>query len=82
MDDPPKHGERTNSRLLEQEPPDSGLQQSEQQLSLVAVESSVPSQTSQPYSVRADLALEGLKPGISELLMTCKFCDHLPCVGY
>lgn len=82
VDDRPKHGERTNSRLLEQEPPDSGLQQSEQQLSLVAVESSVPSQTSQPYSVRADLALEGLKPGISELLMTCKFCDHFPCVGY
>ena len=72
----PIDGEGTNPRLLEQEPSDSGLQQSEQQLSLVAVESSVPSQTSQPYSVRADLALEGLKPGISELLMTCKFCDH------
>jgi hypothetical protein len=72
----PIDGEGINPRLLEQEPSDSGLQQSEQQLSLVAIESSVPSQTSQPYSVRADLALEGLKPGISELLMTCEFCDH------
>lgn len=64
-----EHGEGTNPHLLEAEASDSSPQQSEQQLSLLPVKR-------QPCSVRADLALEGLKPGISELLMTCKFCDH------
>jgi hypothetical protein len=68
---------RTNPRLLEEEPSESSLQQSEKQLSLSAVESSVsPGLQSQPCNVRADLTLEGLKPGISELLMTCESRDH------
>jgi len=87
-DDHPEDVEEIDPRSLEQEPSDSNLQQSEQQLSLLAVESSVasdlPVQTLQPGGVRADFAFEGLKPGISELLMTCKFCDrsYIPFVGY
>jgi hypothetical protein len=76
-DDHPTDWEGSNHLLLEHEPSDSSLRHSEQQLSLLAVESSVsPGLPSQLCNVRADLALEGLKPGISELLMTCKFCDH------
>jgi hypothetical protein len=75
--DHPKDLEGTDTRLLEEEPSNSSLQQSEKQLSLLAVESSVsPGLQSQTCSVRADLVLEGLRPGISELLMTCKFRDH------
>ena len=79
-DDHPKGMEERDLRSLEQEPSDLNLQQSEQQFTLLAVEGSVSSRISsqelQPCSVRADLTLEGLKPGISELLMTCKSCDR------
>ena len=65
-----------NRQALEHEPPKSNPQQSGQQLSLLSSRSSVPpgmlSQTYQQCNVRTDLALEGLKPGISELLMNCK----------
>lgn len=61
---------------IEHDPLDANPQQSGQQLSLLSGRSSVlsklSSQTYQQYNVRTDLALEGLKPGISELLMNCK----------
>lgn len=65
------------SRLaVEHEPSDANPRQSGQLLSLLPGKSSVPpeliSQTYQQYNVRTDLSLEGLKPGISELLMNCK----------
>jgi hypothetical protein len=75
--DHPEDLEGAGPRLLEVEPSHSSLEQSEKQLSLSAVESSVsPGLQSQPCNVRADLTLEGLKPGISELLMTCECRDH------
>lgn len=65
------------SRLaIEHEPPKSDPQQSGQQLSLLAGKRSIASelltQVCQQPNLRTDLALEGLKPGISELLMNCK----------
>jgi len=71
------------SRLaLEHEPPSSNPQQSAQQLSLLSSKNSIPPgmvfQTYQQCNVRTDLALEGLKPGISELLMNCKLWPTLP----
>jgi hypothetical protein len=66
---------------LEHEPSNSTPQESGQQLSLLSGKSSVPpgllSQTFQQCNVRTDLALEGLKPGISELLMNCKLTTIL-----
>jgi hypothetical protein len=63
---------------IEYESSSSNTQQSGQQLSLLAGKGSVPpgssSQTYQQCNIRTDLALEGLKPGISELLMNCKLC--------
>ena len=65
-----------NGLALEHEPSKSTPQQPGQQLSTLAGKSSFPpgllSQTYQKCNVRTDLALEGLKPGISELLMNCK----------
>ena len=73
-----------NRQPLEREPSKSNPQQSGQQLSLLSTKSSVPpgmvSQTYQQCNVRTDLALEGLKPGISELLMNCKLWPTLPSV--
>lgn len=47
-----------------------------QQLAILANRGSIQPgslyQTLEPLDLRADLALEGLKPGISNLLMTCK----------
>lgn len=65
------------SRLaIEHGPSKSDPQQSGQQLSLLAGKSSIASelltQVYQQPNLRTDLALEGLKPGISELLMNCK----------
>lgn len=65
------------SRLaIEYEPSKSDPQQPGQQLSLLAGKSSIASelltQVYQQPNLRTDLALEGLKPGISELLMNCK----------
>lgn len=61
---------------IEHEPSTSDPQQSGQQLSLLAGKSSITSellsQVYQQSNIRTDLALEGLKPGISELLMNCK----------
>lgn len=61
---------------IEHEPSESTPQQPGQQLSLLPGKRSVPpgllSQGYQQCNVRTDLALEGLKPGISELLMNCK----------
>jgi hypothetical protein len=74
---------RSPSRLaIEHEPSNSNPQHVEQQLSLPAVKSSAPPgllshQTYQQCNVRTDLALEGLKPGISELLMNCKLWSSL-----
>lgn len=63
---------------IECEPSKSNTQQSGQQLSLLAAKRPVSpgssSQTYQQCNIRTDLALEGLKPGISELLMNCKLC--------
>ena len=75
----------TNSRsrlAIEHEPSESTPQQSgQQQLSLLSGKSSGPPgllpQTYQQCNVRTDLALEGLKPGISELLMNCKLWPYL-----
>ena len=65
-----------NRLAVEYEPSKSNTQQSGQQLALLPTERSAPpgllSQTYQQCNLRTDLALEGLKPGISELLMNCK----------
>lgn len=66
------------SRLaIEHEPSDLEPRQSGQQLLLRSGKSPVTpgllSQTQQQCNIWTDLALEGLKPGISELLMNCKF---------
>lgn len=71
-----------NRLAFEHEPSKSTPQQSgQQQLSLLPGKSSGPSgllpQTYQQCNVRTDLALEGLKPGISELLMNCKLWPYL-----
>jgi hypothetical protein len=72
-------GNDSGSPSVEQKPLYSNPQQSEQQLSLPIHKSSLPTglsvQTYKPCDVRSDLTLECLKPGISELLMTCKYCD-------
>ena len=61
---------------VEHEPSKLSPRHSGQQLSLLAGKSSAPlrslTQTYQQCNVRTDLAMEGLKPGISELLMTCE----------
>lgn len=60
----------------EHEPSTADPQQSGQQLSLLAGKGSIATellpQVYQQSNIRTDLALEGLKPGISELLMNCK----------
>jgi hypothetical protein len=66
---------------IKYEPSKSNTQQSGQQLSLLGGKRPIPpvlsSQTYQQCNIRTDLALEGLKPGISELLMNCKLCTLL-----
>jgi hypothetical protein len=74
-----KESNDSGSPSIQQGPLSSNPQQSEQQLSLPLHKSSLSTgPSSQIYrlcDIRADLTLEGLKPGISELLMTCKYSD-------
>lgn len=61
---------------IERKSSDSSPHKSELELSVSAGRTSVwPG----ACNVRTDLALEGLKPGISELLMNCKFCKFSHC---
>lgn len=70
-----------NRLAFEHEPSNPTPQQSGQQLSLLSGKSSFPpgllTQKYQQCNVKTDLALEGLKPGISELLMNCKLWPYL-----
>ena len=70
-----------NSLMTELEQSDLDSQRSDQQHSVLSGKNSISPQRSlqtyQPYDMMADLVLASLKPGISELLMNCKSCDHL-----
>ena len=72
----PVNASSLDSLAIEHEPSTADPQQPGQQLSLLAGKSSIASellsQVYQQSNIRTDLALEGLKPGISELLMNCK----------